>query len=181
MSAKNLPRAQAREQGLTTYHSDRLCLKCKSLVRYVSSNACIVCSADRVKQSYLKNPQRHHQNVRKWNLNNPDKVSAMSRRWKEENPEKYRQVLRNWRSKNLGAAAYYKSLRRARILQATPKWADLDKIRAIYKQAAELGMTVDHIYPLKGKNVCGLHVENNLQIISSEDNSSKGNRPLSDR
>ena len=35
---------------------------------------------------------------------------------------------------------------------------------------------VDHIIPLKGKNVCGLHVENNLRIIDGLSNMKKGNK-----
>lgn len=71
--------------------------------------------------------------------------------------------------------AYYSSLRRARELQATPPWANLNKIKEIYNNCPE-GYHVDHIYPLNGKNICGLHVENNLQYLSAKENMQKGNR-----
>jgi len=51
----------------------------------------------------------------------------------------------------------------------------MDKINNIYKQCPE-GFHVDHIYPLKSNYMCGLHVENNLQIISASENTKKGNR-----
>ncbi|KMO33922.1 hypothetical protein VQ02_19870 [Methylobacterium variabile] len=72
--------------------------------------------------------------------------------------------------------------RQARKMQATPVWADLKKIEAIYAEAARLTAEtgvphhVDHIYPLRGKTMCGLHVENNLQILTAVENLSKGNR-----
>lgn len=65
--------------------------------------------------------------------------------------------------------------RKARKLQATPGWADLEKIRKIYNSCPE-GYHVDHIIPLVNNLVCGLHVENNLQIITAEENLRKGNK-----
>lgn len=57
---------------------------------------------------------------------------------------------------------------------ATPLWANLDSIKKIYAEAGE--RHVDHIIPLKGELVCGLHVENNLQYLSAEENIKKGNK-----
>jgi hypothetical protein len=54
------------------------------------------------------------------------------------------------------------SLNRVKKLSRLPKWANLAKIKEIYAKCPQ-GLEVDHIIPLKGKNVCGLHVENNLQ------------------
>lgn len=65
--------------------------------------------------------------------------------------------------------------RRAALLNATPPWADLDKIKEIYRNCPE-GYHVDHIYPLKANNSCGLHVENNLQYLTIEDNLRKSNK-----
>lgn len=71
---------------------------------------------------------------------------------------------------NNSAAKY-----RADRLSATPPWADLQKIKEIYDNCPD-GYHVDHIYPLKAINSCGLHVENNLQYLPSIDNLRKGNK-----
>ena len=78
----------------------------------------------------------------------------------------------------------YAALRRAAKLQRTPAWLT-DKhrkeIAAIYKRAAQItartGIAhhVDHILPLQGKNISGLHVPSNLQILTETENKSKGN------
>lgn len=65
--------------------------------------------------------------------------------------------------------------RRALVKKATPKWADIRKIKEIYANCPT-GYHVDHIVPLRGINVCGLHVENNLQYLSEEENLKKSNK-----
>lgn len=72
--------------------------------------------------------------------------------------------------------------RRAKRLQATPSWADTTAIAEIYAEARRRTVLtgtpheVDHDIPLAGRKVCGLHVANNLQIISATENKRKGNR-----
>jgi hypothetical protein len=56
-----------------------------------------------------------------------------------------------------------------------PKWADNEKIDEIYRNKPK-GYEVDHIIPLNGKIVSGLHVHNNLQYLSKEDNKIKSNK-----
>lgn len=65
--------------------------------------------------------------------------------------------------------------RNAKILKATPSWANREKIKEIYKTCPE-GYHVDHIIPLQGDKVSGLHVENNLQHLPASENISKSNK-----
>lgn len=70
----------------------------------------------------------------------------------------------------------------ARKLQATPSWANQDAMLELYQAAAAatkatgVAHHVDHVVPLQGKTVCGLHVENNLEVLPGSDNQSKSNR-----
>lgn len=76
----------------------------------------------------------------------------------------------------------HEARRRARKRQAMPIWADQVRIKQIYCEAKrrikETGESwhVDHIIPLAGKRVCGLHVPENLQIIPGPDNMKKSNK-----
>lgn len=66
--------------------------------------------------------------------------------------------------------------RSTQLILATPPWANLKAIKEIYREARSKGLTVDHVIPLRGAMVCGLHVENNLQLLTQAENDSKGNK-----
>lgn len=92
-----------------------------------------------------------------------------------------------WTRENLSKKASCRSRRRSAQLMATPKWltkTHLEEIEEFYVLARELAWLnqdgsvfhVDHIIPLLGRNVCGLHVPWNLQLLPASLNISKGNR-----
>jgi hypothetical protein len=87
-----------------------------------------------------------------------------------------------WSSNNLHKKREYRAKRRATILKATPIWSNSQAIKRIYSEADFLSKAtgikyeVDHIIPLQGGNVCGLHVPNNLQVIKMADNRKKSAR-----
>jgi hypothetical protein len=94
----------------------------------------------------------------------------------------HKQYFKKYREEHRGIANARSSRIRATKINATPPYANLEKIKIIYRTAQILSkMTgtkyhVDHIIPLNSKLVCGLHVENNLQIITEERNLRKSNR-----
>jgi hypothetical protein len=67
-----------------------------------------------------------------------------------------------------------KCLYKSRVRKATPKWADRQLIRAVYADKP-IGHHVDHVIPLRGKMVCGLHVPENLCYLPAELNVRKSN------
>lgn len=77
---------------------------------------------------------------------------------------------------------HHAAKRRAVKLQRTPAWADMKSIKGMHDQAARLTLEtgiihhVDHIFPMQGKLVSGLHVHQNMQVLTGPANSSKGNR-----
>ena len=119
----------------------------------------------------------------KWSIENPVLAAKSKEKYRINNREKCQEINRQYRLKNKGIFANKEAKRRVNKLDATSPWADLNKIKEIYIMAQRLrknmpkqNFHVDHIIPLKGKNVCGLHVENNLRIIDGLSNMKKGNK-----
>ena len=73
-----------------------------------------------------------------------------------------------------GYLRYHGRLREIAESRQTPKWADRSKIREIYANCPE-GYHVDHIIPLRGKIVSGLHIETNWQYLPAKENMRKHN------
>ena len=141
------------------------------------------------REKYSKNSENEKERSKLYRENNKEKILKYSR-WYEKNKRKNtkerklanNKLVRKHYQKN--KAQYYNKAiqRRVKKRNVTPVWADQDKIKEIYKKCIELNKKagfpkyhVDHIVPLKGKNVCGLHVENNLRVILAFENLSKGN------
>lgn len=105
-----------------------------------------------------------------------------SKAWQRSNKDKAAANRARYRKNNPGKVNADQMLRHARKLAATPKWADLQMIEEFYKRAARLTKEtgiqheVDHIYPLRGKEVCGLHIPDNLQILTRAENAAKNNK-----
>lgn len=97
------------------------------------------------------------------------------------NSDIIKENVQQWVNDNRALANSYKSKYRAKKINATPKWANLDKIKEFYNEAQRLteetGVLhhVDHIIPLQGKLVSGFHIESNLQILTQTENQQKSN------
>ena len=135
---------------------------------------CKLCDNARVQSWEKKNPElsRQHQKTADANkyIKNKQKIDARNKAWKLSNPAKI---------------AAMDAKRRASVLQRTPKWlseSELLRIECLYSLASMLNKHgveswhVDHIIPLQGKKVSGLHVYSNLRVVPSSVNLAKGNR-----
>lgn len=65
-------------------------------------------------------------------------------------------------------------IRQKRARLATPIWVDRKALAAVYRNCPK-GFVVDHIIPLRGEKVSGLHIPENLQYLTPEENSAKSN------
>ena len=102
-------------------------------------------------------------------------IKDKQREWEKNNPDKNNARWRKWYSQNRKKRYIQTQFEKAEKLKRIPIWADREKIAEIYKNCPE-GYHVDHIIPLKGKNVSGLHISENLQYLPAKENLSKSNR-----
>lgn len=170
-----MTRKEALNKGLKTYFTGKPCPKGHIAKRKVSG-ACVECQSVGHKLYRESRKEKLNNNSAKWREENKDRQKELTAKWRKSNPEKYKQHAYKWQNKNPDKVKVIKANRRAAKLQAIPPWANMEAIAAIYKEARAKGLTVDHIYPLQGKNTCGLHVENNLQLLTFSANAAKGNR-----
>lgn len=161
---------------------------------------CKECQKEHRRAWKKNNQDKVKEYVNKWKINNQDYFKNYLQdylpKWREENKEywkdyykinceKQKEYSRNWHKHNRGksnarAMKYYTSKK-----NRSPKWLTTEHLRQIkieYELATWCSKVmgeqyhVDHIVPLQGKNVSGLHVPWNLQVIPAKANISKGNR-----
>lgn len=123
---------------------------------------------------------------KKYRQENKEKIRAYNNEYRKKNPEKVREIKKRERIKNAERYREYEkrtrpqhaareAKRRAKKLKATPSWADITGIELFYMMCPE-GYHVDHIVPLQGKNVSGLHCLANLQYLPAQENLRKYNK-----
>lgn len=140
------------------------------------------CSANSLKYKNANKEKVRNSNKR-YSEKNKEKLSESWKKYRLNNRDKLTAYQKKWNQRNQGLRIAQVAKRRAAKLKATVAWGDKESIDSIYAMSSFLtfatfgnGYHVDHIIPLQGRKVCGLHVESNLQIMRAEDNLSKGNR-----
>jgi hypothetical protein len=125
---------------------------------------------EKIKEYKMQNREKHNEYCREWHKANAEKRQAYSREYHKNNPDKKR---------------HNQAKRRAAHIQRTPCWlTDDDKvlIQRKYTLAQKKTETtgemwvVDHILPLRGEFVSGLHVPSNLRVIKATTNARKYNK-----
>jgi hypothetical protein len=141
--------------------------------------------------SYREEKKEHIKNYNKEYKNkNSESIKSRQKEYRKNNKEFIVRLNKEWIENNRGAKNAHTNKRKALELKATPKWlteSDWVHIKAKYQLAAMFNKHagekwhVDHVFPLQGKEVCGLHVPNNLRVIPWLENVKKGNKLIEDR
>jgi hypothetical protein len=174
----------------------KICSKCKEAkeISAFSKDAqkidglnsqCSVCKSVLNKSWYARNSERHNEKQQIYKKNNALRILQQAKEYRVKNKKEVNARVAQWQKENLDKCAFYTSKRRAAQAAATPAWLSeeqLTLIQEFYSMAKELETVfpwkqhVDHITPINGKNVCGLNVPWNLQILSKQANLQKGNK-----
>ena len=142
----------ARSLGQNRYIG-KPCKRCGGFVRKVSNGGCVACAVEAHRKDAEGNRRRRQRYYK----------------------ECYEKLVAN------------NKLRECAKKHRTPAWLTAEhkvQMEAFYKKAhtrtksTGTKMHVDHVVPLQGKTVCGLHVPWNLQVITASENLAKNNRLL---
>lgn len=126
--------------------------------------------------------QAHPDAFQQWYAEHREARSAYWQEWSKDKQAQRKETYAAWAKRNKHVVNALIAKRAAKKKQALVPWANHEAIRALYAEAARLTREtgirheVDHVYPLQGELVSGLHWEGNLQILTKAHNIAKGNR-----
>jgi 5-methylcytosine-specific restriction endonuclease McrA len=181
-------RKEAKETGATHYFTGEPCTRGHVALRKIKGS-CVEC----VKEDWAIDNERRKGKPK------TEAAKAAGRRYYEKNreiviaraaarpPEEKRRNRAEYKDRNVDIVRADTSVRKRRHREATPTWLTKDerlKMRELYVQARKLTSitgeryVVDHIIPLRGEEVCGLHVPWNLKVITQEENLRKSNKMI---
>lgn len=183
-------RKEAKAKGAKYYFTGEPCKNGHVALRK-TKGACVECLKHEWKEAAIKRAdyyteynKREEVKAKKnqWYIENKDKVIAAA---KSQSLDQKRSYQKAWKERNPIWTRADNKARRRRHRQATPPWLtrkQKSEIRQIYQIAITMTQTtgeqyvVDHIVPLRGEDVCGLHVPWNLRIITQAENLEKSNK-----
>lgn len=170
VSLHGLPasRVEALRLGYKRYYTGKPCKHGHVTTRRVRGG-CDECNRQRARAYAAQHRQHYRDLSRNWSQKNPDRRREHRRKWQRE--------VRSSAQRRCDKARY-----RAAKKNRVPVWVDHSAIRQVYEERErieqETGIKhhVDHVLPLKGKHVSGLHVAQNLRVEPALYNKRKGNR-----
>ena len=197
-----MKRAEAKSLGLKTYNTGKPCKHGHFADRYTIGAKCVDCTAAQSTVWRIANPEKqlasaqkwiennreiHNIRVKRWQATNKDKVRKNAKAWVKANPEKVAAKTKRYRQAHPDQATAMAVASVARRAKRVPQWLTSDD-RWLMREAYKLAKLrtqlfgfiweVDHIIPLRGEFVSGLHVPTNLQVIPKTENRNKRNHYL---
>jgi hypothetical protein len=179
-------RKEAQATGAKFYFTGEPCVRGHIALRK-TKGACLEC----VKEDWALDNERRKEKPKS------EAAKAAGKRYYEKNrqaviaraaarpTEEKRRLQAQYKDQNVDATRADTSVRRRRHREATPKWLTKEErlqMRDLYVQARKMTelmrerYVVDHIVPLRGEAVCGLHVPWNLRVITQDENLKKSNK-----
>ena len=171
-----------------------------SAKRGAFGNTCLQCNCQRVMQRAKTDRDAYNRRHAEWRANNRAVVAARNKEWAIKNPEaqaliknrnsktyrlKHSDKLKASKQLNHATVMAHVRKRQADKLLRTPSWFSNEMQKSIEAKYAiakwlslvvGVGYHVDHVVPLRGKLVSGLHVSDNMAVVLGTDNLSKGNK-----
>lgn len=178
-------RAAARDAGLKQYFTGRPCVHGHIAYRCVANGMCNECQSIKHKKYVSAKLQANPEFYKQQYASNPEYYKKQAAKYRQRNPESVREAVRKSNVKRKPQRAAAQMIRHASKLNATPPWLSKEQrlwIESYYqaaqshKQTHGIVLAVDHIVPLRGKDVCGLHVPWNLCLMTKEENTRKFNK-----
>jgi hypothetical protein len=181
-------RKEAQALGAKFYFTGEPCVRGHVALRK-TKGSCLEC----VKEDWTVDNERRKEKPK------TEAAKAAGKRYYEKNrlvviaraaarpAEEKRRNRSDYKDRNVDVVRADTSVRKRRHREATPKWltpAERLQMRELYVQARKMTeltrerYVVDHIVPLRGEEVCGLHVPWNLRVITQEENLKKSNKPV---
>lgn len=187
-------RAQALTAGSPRYFTGKPCPRGHVAERLTCNCTCIDClngkqrerraaglMAEKDKARYWKDPNGNRAKSKAQYQKHLEKRRAYDRE-RSLDPERHASIVKRsgeYAKRNRAKITALTAKYRARKRHAMPPWLTAEmvvEIRAFYAAAKKSHQSVDHIIPIAGKTVCGLHVPWNLQVLPLPENQRKGNR-----
>lgn len=174
---EKVSRKQALSLGLSRYFTGKPCLRGHVDFRAADKGMCCTCIRELAAKRYAANPAKAAEASARWRAKNPG--------YAERSRERINMNSRAYRERNREKCAALRANSRARRLQAVPGWfGELDEfaiseahaLAALRNAATGERWEVDHVYPIAGRRVCGLHVAGNIQVVPLAYNRRKSNR-----
>jgi len=166
---------------------DKLNVNCKKCNIKIANTEYYIKNKEKInnksKEYHIQNRETILAGKKEYYYDNTLKINEYNKSYYVNNKESLTIKKNKYMQNNRGKLNALNTRRRISAKQRCPKWANNDKIKTYYLAAQVMNFFnpfanhhVDHIIPLNGKVVSGLHVENNIQILTAHENNVKSNK-----